>query len=218
MRRKALDIALAWPHHDQQTLGDLVQHLHGIPQEDQEKVWELVVAWASSGIDDESKAYLRERIRLYAFTRHGWKRELSDQSRSRAQDAYDLLVADDPVVLNKWLFAEHWVEESFDELEQGNFDHRKREERIGKLRMKALQDIWGKLGCEGILRLCHSGNAELIIGWHLAGGIINAEHAPDFLDRLVSEQSAQLRAKVDNCMHGYLSRLDNGDRDKSCPT
>jgi hypothetical protein len=38
--RKALDLALAWPKHDQKTLGDLIERLGGMPEDDQAAVLE----------------------------------------------------------------------------------------------------------------------------------------------------------------------------------
>ena len=70
-RRKALDLALAWPKHDQKTLGDLVERLTGLAEEDQTSVWGLIDAWAASEADEKAKAGLRERIRRFAFTRLG---------------------------------------------------------------------------------------------------------------------------------------------------
>ena len=47
----------------------LVERLHGYSEELQGKVWESIGAWAESAADDKKKAALRERIRLFAFTR-----------------------------------------------------------------------------------------------------------------------------------------------------
>src|ERR1700721_1611817 len=38
--RKALDLAIGWPNHDEATLGNLVECLAGMPEEDQSAVWD----------------------------------------------------------------------------------------------------------------------------------------------------------------------------------
>src|SRR5216684_3636080 len=73
--RKALDLLLTWRPHDEKTLGDLVESLEGMPDEDQTKVWDLIDKW-SRNADDTANAALRERIRRFAFTRHGRRRKL----------------------------------------------------------------------------------------------------------------------------------------------
>ncbi len=37
---------------------------------------------------------------------------------------YDSLRPDDPVIRHGWLFADHWVQESADEIEEEDFDYR----------------------------------------------------------------------------------------------
>jgi hypothetical protein len=83
--RKALDIALAWPFHDDKTLGDLIANLQGLPEEDQETVWDLVEKWAAKETAEGRKATLRERIRLFAFLRGSVKRGVTAETRSRAR-------------------------------------------------------------------------------------------------------------------------------------
>ena len=49
--KKALDLALCWPCHDENTLGDLVTNLTGVPDEDQQTVWNLIASWAAKETD-----------------------------------------------------------------------------------------------------------------------------------------------------------------------
>jgi hypothetical protein len=60
--RKALDLLIAWPSHNQDTLGDLVESLQGMPEEDQTKVWDLIGKWSQKA-GEAAKAALRERVR-----------------------------------------------------------------------------------------------------------------------------------------------------------
>ena len=49
--RKALDFLIAWRTHDEGTLGDLVESLQGMPEEDQTKVWDLIDEWSRKADD-----------------------------------------------------------------------------------------------------------------------------------------------------------------------
>jgi hypothetical protein len=215
LRRKAVDITLDWPAHDERTLGDLVERLQIMAPEDQGRLWRLIEEWNTAGPTDERKAVLRERIRRYAFTRHSKWRKLGQEAKDRAGETYELLRPGDPVTYHKWLFAQHWVEESREELEDGGFDFKKRDERIGKLRVEALTEIWKKKGFEGIKALSASGNAASAIGWHLAEAVIPATSAADFLHQLVTSRFGQeLDAKLDSCISGFLAKLDENRRQK----
>ena len=81
--RKSLDLVLAWPNHDQRTLGDLVGLLQGLPDEDQIRIWDLIDAWTEAEADDKAKAWLRERIRRCAFTRRGHRHGVQGKARKR---------------------------------------------------------------------------------------------------------------------------------------
>ena len=211
--RKVLDIAIAWPNHDERTLGDLVERLQTMPDQDQDKVWELVKTWASIGPDDKRQAYLRERIRRFAFTRRGQRRGLTAATKDHAREAYELLESRDPIVRHHWLFAKQWVEDSFEEREDENFDFQKRDERIARLRSDALKEIWKAISYDGILRVCESGEASYVVGRHLAADIIHGDTAIDFLYRLASEPPARSAIQLDNCIAGFLAQLSEDERD-----
>jgi addiction module HigA family antidote len=206
-RRKVLDIALDWPHHNEQTLGDLVAELHEFLDEDQEKIFKRIEDWAASEEDEVKKATLRERIRRSVLTRRGRKQARSDEISKRAEALYDLLLTKDLIVRHQWLFAKTWVEESYGEIEDGKFDYKKREERIAKMRATAVQEIWKDSGEEGIFRLCASGEASNVVGWLLADGILSPAKRVGFLEKLVSEAEATSSANLQNCIGGFLLKL-----------
>ena len=54
--RKAIDLVLAWPLHNEKTLGDLVQCLEGFSSEDQLKIWDLINQWADQAASEDAKA------------------------------------------------------------------------------------------------------------------------------------------------------------------
>jgi addiction module HigA family antidote len=215
IRLKAIDIALNWPTHDERTLGELVERLQIMAPEDQERVWQLIGVWKSSGPPDEKRAALRERIRRYAFTRYSRNRKLQQETKDRARSTYDSLRPTDPVVQHKWLFAQRWVEESRDELDDDNHDFTKRDERIGRLRVEALGEIWQKSGLDGIRALCASGNAAGAIGWHMAEVVTDSADALAVVrDMLQSRFDTELNSKLDSCITGFLEKQDEGQRQK----
>jgi hypothetical protein len=91
-------------------------------------------AWIATDPSDQRKAALRERIRLYCFTRRARRHGQPPKSPDSAREIYDQLAAADPIVRHQWLFARQWVEESWDEIEAENFDYRKREEKRASIR------------------------------------------------------------------------------------
>ncbi len=212
--RKALNIVIAWPDHDERTLGDLVAQLPGFPDEDQEMIWRKIETWAASENDETKKAALRERIRVNTLTRRGRKHTTEDV-RERAAQVYDSLLAQDLVVRHQWLFAKTWVDESYDELEEEGVGFRKREERVARRRTEALREVWNSLGYDGIRRLCVGGEAGGITGWLLAESIVPPSEADGFLSRLVSEPTDKSSANIDNCVGGFLAKLTPERRGES---
>src|SRR5262249_17054221 len=213
--RKALDLAIGWPHHNEQTLGDLVERLQAIP-DDEETVWNRIRKWIASKPHDEEKARLRERIQRCAFTRRG--RHLPKAARDHARETYDLLAPHDPIIRHQWLFAQQWVEASFDELMDAELDYQKREERIAKLRAAAIAEIWKAAGYDGIRRLCKSGEASFAIGWHLAAGAVKRLDVAELLYRLASEPTTQSPARVDGCLSGFLLKSQDETREQLVET
>jgi hypothetical protein len=88
------------------------------------------------------------------------RRRLGEATRDRAREAYDSLRPQDPVIRHGWLFADQWVQESADEIEEENFDYQKRHERIDRLRREAMTEIWSGRGFEGVKELLTGSGAS----------------------------------------------------------
>lgn len=209
--RKALDLALVWPNHDEKTLGDLVERIDGLPEESQRRVWHLIDAWTNSTDDENAKAELRERIRRFAFTRRSHKRGLKKGTRDRARAAYALLAPADPVVRHAWLFGKQFVEESADEIGDENFDFSKRDERIHQQRLDAMREIWTDRGFDGVRALLAGSEAPHTIGRY-AGLCINGTQDADAFVRRCLEITGERARKADGCMEGFFASLDEGAR------
>ena len=175
---------------------------------DQETVWNLIKVWVAGSPGDAAKHDLRERIRKYAFTRRARVRGVSGAARDRVREAYELLRPNDLIMRHLWLFAQSWVDESADELEDKDFDFDKHQNRVDTLRKAALEEIWRASGYDGIVRLCGLGNADFAIGWLLSDGVIPTEQHPAVLDRLASQIAPPPEQKIDHLISSYLARLN----------
>ena len=210
-RRKALDLALAWRGPDQNMLGDLVERLPGLLGKDQTRIWDLIDEWAESEADERAKAGFRERIRRFAFTRLGPKQDLSNATKDRARVAYKNLEPRDPVVRHSWLFSQHWIEPSDGEIETGNFDYDKHYERIRKLRVAAMKEIWTKRKFEGMTSLLSLGSSPDTVGGTLGMTIKSGNARADFFRQCLSA-TGDLENKVDGCIAGFLASVDEDAR------
>ena len=211
--RRSLDLLIAWPSHNAQTPGDLVESIQGIPEEDQNKVWDLIDEW-SRNAGEAAKAVLRERIRRFAFTRIGSRRNLNETTRARARAAYVSLQSNNPVILHRWLFVENWVQESadkIDEIVEEDFDYRKREERIDRLRREAMNEIWTGLGFEGVKESLTGGGAAGTVGHSVASCVTGVIPRVDFIRRCLS-LDAEFRNQAKWCLQGFLIALQEGAR------
>ena len=211
---KARTLALNWPIHTAGTLGDLVERVRDMPETDQDAVWSLVRGWATSSDDDMAKCALREHVRKSAFTRYARSHGSTATANGRVREAYSLLAPNDLVTRHLWLFAQHWVDESGEEMEAEEFDFHKREARVSALRKAALGEIWHDAGYDGVMRLCALGDASSVIGRHLADGVIAPTLWQDSLDRMAGEGTLGAELKVDNLIAGFLGCLDVETRRK----
>lgn len=208
--RIALDLMIDWTSHDEKTLGDLVESLQGMPEEDATKVWDMIDEWSQKA-DEAAKATLRERIRLFAFTRRSRHRKLREEIRDRAREAYDSLQPLDSVIRHGWLFADHWVQESIDEIEGEDFDYQKREERINRLRREAITEIWTDCGFEGVKKLITNSNAAGIVGRYTASCVTDIKSQVDFVKGCLS-LDRDLWSKAEWCLQGFLLAIGDDSR------
>ena len=209
--RKSLDLVLAWPNHDQRTLGDLVGLLQDLPDADQIQIWDLIDAWTEAEADDKAKAWLRERIRRCAFTRRGRRHGVQGEARNRARAAYDRLEPRNPVVRHSWLFANSWTDPSVAEEAAEKFDHEKHAEKIREHRSTAMREIWAERGFEGVIALLADCGAPIVVGEMLEPCIQDGSERIEFVNRCLSVTD-RLHETAEWCLRGFLWSVDDDER------
>jgi hypothetical protein len=208
--RRAIELAIGWPFHDENTLGDLVERLEAVLPEHREAIWDAVGTWGKATDDQRAKSALQERIRRFAFTKRGQRRGLEDQTKDRAREAFDALMPSDLVIRHGWLFADSWIEMSVDELEDTAADFQTREARIRGERLAALREIWSAQDFDGMTRLLASSRAPHIIG-NLMAQIIYGPKASAFIRSCLAAATGDLKSKLEECVRGYLLGLSQDD-------
>lgn len=175
--REMVEMALCWKDHSLSMLCDLVERLHDLTDDDQARVWALIEAWAVGGASDAEKAVMREKIRVTTLSRRAAIRSKKSDLESLATSgkaAYAALEPSDLLNRHLWLFREHWVEESADEIEDiDRLDFQKRDERIQSLRIEALREIQQQRGIAGLLALSERGKASWIVGVLAASAVLS---------------------------------------------
>lgn len=205
--RKALDLAINWQHHNEKTLGDLVERMRELDDESQELVWQQIEKWAASNNDLQRQVLLRERIRKFALTRRASVKGLPTATRDRATEIYENLAPADPVLRHLWLFEKVWVEDSAFELTGEDMDYRRREERIHAERLEAVRDIWSKRGFTGISELISLCQPTHIIGRCMCAVLTEApDHIEFVMDCMALEE--KLEPSANECIHGLLMALE----------
>ncbi|MBS0251174.1 MAG: addiction module antitoxin, partial [Proteobacteria bacterium] len=213
--RRCVEIALAWPTHNERTLGDLVERLQALSDEHQTAVWDMIDAWASACSDEDKKAQLRDRIRRYAFTRRSRTGGITSENASRARQSSAMLSPADPVIRHEWLFRAQWVEESAEEIEHHDFDYRLREQRIHEQRTSALCEIWQQRKFEGLAKLLHRSGAPHIIGNIMADLIEGSRPVLEFVKYCIAGTTGEHASKYEHCLKGFL--LKNPDPKGALP-
>ena len=215
--RRACELALAWPEHDQKTLMDLVERVRVIPETCQKRVWGLIDNWADSKASEHAKAELANQIRLFAFTRLGQARRLNDNTKERARQAYEKLQARDTVIRHVWLFASYWVEIPSDGGEEKELNITKQEEVTREHRAAAMKEIWKKRRFEGVKALLSGGGIPHIVGGVLPLSITSVKTQVDFLRDCLAV-TGDLGGQFDDCIRGFLQSLDAKRCDKILST
>ena len=208
--RKALDLAISWPTHNVTTLGDLVERLGGMTDEERLSVWKRIDEWSRTERSDREKAELRERIRRAVLTRWGSLRGLEADQRNRAHEVCEQLAPRDPVMRHAWIFAHAWVGELVDDADDEPLDSWKLATLSHELRSKAMMEIWAARGLEGALALLADCDARAV-GNYTACCAADEDRETDVLRTCLANDACS-DAQLDEFIRGFLGRFEEGAR------
>lgn len=211
-RRHALDLMLAWPWLDMEQLGDLIAISADLTTEDQLRVWERVQRWIDAGPSDDDRAELRERMRKSVLARRNRKKAKPAKVDKLRRKVFEALAPTDPIERHRWLFVEHWVSESGDDIFDDDFDYNRHEAHIQALRRAAMTEIFSSFGMAGIERLLSHVNAWGTVG-HFLCEITPQDERRDLIAALVSRQRETDERYWIGCLQGALQTLDDDARD-----
>ena len=208
--RHVLDIVHDWPVLDVGQLDDLVKRAACIPQDDQARVWDRIIAWGQDHGEDRAKASLRELIRRWYLTRRGKLRNLPAGTIEGARKAFESLGPQDTMIRHQWLFDRQWIEPSSVDVNERNSSYSNREEIIRKQRSAAISEIWDTHGQEGVISFLSNGATGDIVGTSLAQ-VLSPGARAEFVKRCL-DVSGKLAPRVDACMQGFLWALTEDGR------
>ena len=211
--RKALELVLAWPEQDGETLNQLVELIPDIPDEEEATVWQLIDAWSKSEADAREKANLAERIRRFALTRLGERHRLSHRTKERARTACSKLTPNDLVIRHEWLFSRDRIELSTDDTGDEDDYSLERHEKIRRIRANAIADIHEERGFDGLFELLSGEGLGHLIGDGAALCLTDKRTRVDFCRECLTAPNDTV-PKIDNTLAGFLRCIGDDDRDE----
>ncbi len=210
-KNTALELSLNWPKHDEQTLGDLIEHQEELNNDQYNLMWKLIQNWYDTNPTDDKKSELREQIRCFVPILNNRRRNTHESGNNLALQIYELLKPQDLIIRYQWLFLNDWVHTSADERESAQLDIEAREEQVANQRVNALREIWDQLGLEGIKKLCQSNEAAHVIGSHIARTYTGIQEATNFVKSFFTKNSNKQEI-LTHCIVGFLSEIKSQDR------
>ena len=205
---KAIDVALNWPCHDENTLVDLVEQLEWFPEDDQLRIWNLIDQWADSTSSEDAKEYLRQRIHGYAHLRYRMRKRLFHVGRERS--ASKKLLPTDLVTRYAWLFKSHWVELPPDDAESGELDYEKNNQRLYDLRLEAVRQIWKTRGFKGVEALLdREEDTSQLVGKLIAETLAWNDESVGFVKQCLHAAVSGEASRYQSCLAGFLWNADS---------
>jgi addiction module HigA family antidote len=190
--RDVVQMVLCWKHgYNINMISDLVNCLPSFASEHRELVWKIIDEWAREA-SDGNKAIVREHIRKRLLSRRAKRPEADDyvSLTAFAKRVRASLEPKDILQKYEWLFRNHWLEESADEIVNFDNDYKKREERIAAARTDALREVHVALGSVGIIQLADLGDAHFVVGYLYAERILEKMEIANVIRLVLVETSA----------------------------
>lgn len=209
-RRAAAEILLGWKHPcSVEMISDLVGAIHNYDDTYRDRIWAVIGEWAN-GAAEGDKAAVREKVRVSMLSKRAARRATNTNwaaLSATARAVYKALEPADSVFRHQWLFLDHWVAESADEI-HGDLDFQGREERVLRLRVAALVEVWRDKGLQGLCQIAAGGNAAHTVGSIAARHVLDKRMVTELLVGIMRDATPDL-----NLLAGALSSLSADDRE-----
>lgn len=206
-RKDMVEMALTWKiDYTEAMICDLVSCLPGLSKGDRDRVWKIMAAWANAA-PDRDKARVREHIRQRILSRSSKRDTNSDEYvalTDAAKAARHALEPTDIVQKHAWLFREHWLSESAEDLADIDRDFDKRAERVATRRAEALRDVYAARGATGVLELSTQGNAAFVAGLLLAERVLSRAEVADIICAALAPTDALNAGSRQNLISGLV--------------
>ncbi len=144
-------------------LVEAVEILDELSPDQVERLLSHIAAFVGDGSDDEDKEHLRDALR----ERIWWHLNFGDRDSSVLaerigpwQALYDRLSPADPVIRDRWLFNNDWVNLPIDSRDDYELERGLREQ----WQQTALDEIYRTLGMAGVVRLATRCGAPFLVG------------------------------------------------------
>ena len=209
----ALEKALGWPDHTEETLSDLVRNFESVQRFKLEpELWRLIENWRG-GACEEAKARLRETIRLSDCLHSG-----REEAVARAREVYDMLAPSDVVIRHEWLFLNSVFQIARGKVEASGLKFgeylSESEREIEKSRISALCEIYSQRDISGLIDLARRGEGQTVVG-------ILALRIPGFggsevktlISSALDEAEGDNRRQMENLIRGVLEGLEETRRE-----
>ena len=207
----AVEKAIRWPSHTEETLADLVANFENIPIELWPRVWRRIEDWCvRENPADGAKARLRETIRV-----SGCLSLMSGEAAERGRKVRDMLEPSDIVIRHEWLFLSSVFQIAKGEVEASGLEFSeylsKSEEETEKSRISALREIYSRRGVSGLIDLARRGEGQTVVGSLSASRIpgFGESEVKTLVRSALAEAAGDDRRKMENLIRGVLEGLED---------
>ena len=213
----AVEKAIRWPSHTEETLADLVANFENIPIELWPRVWQRIEDWCvRENPADGAKARLRETIRVSGCL--SLMSLMSGEVAERGRKVRDMLEPSDIVIRHEWLFLSSVFQIAKGEVEASGLEFSeylsKSEEETEKSRISALREIYSRRGVSGLIDLAQRGEGQTVVG-SLALRIpgFDESEVKTLIWSALEEVAGDNRRRMENLIGGVLGGLEETRRE-----
>ena len=206
-RRSAVELALGWTDHNENTLGDLVDRIDSLTEEEKTRLWDLIESWIAQGVSsEEAQTELWKRLRM--------KLGRMAKSEPRMRAVIERLHPTDPVLRHEWLFS--WKCTKYPEVgREPEEDYQVLDQRVQQMRLEALREVWDSRAFEGVsLFLGVNEEAPHWVGM-LMPMILKPDESLDyFVKACMNSSEGDPRSIYAYCLRAVLQGSDQDDLER----